>query len=302
MLRNSSPWPVAALALLSLIWGYNWIVMKDALNYSPPFLFAGLRATVGAGVLLALMPLLGAPLRPPPLRQMLPLGLLQTTGFVGFTLWALAYGGAGKTAILVYTMPIWLILLAWPLLHERVHGLQWPALALVLGGIVLLLAPWSHHTGYVNALLALASALCWAASAILQKRMGNGRKIDLLNLTAWQMLLGGVVLLLIAWLSEPLQIRWTPRFIIDFVYNALPGNALAWLLWSYALQRLSAGIAGMGMLATPLIGVFAAWAQLGERPDRWESLGMLCIVIALALVSWQHLQPREKMPLPAAQE
>lgn len=302
MLRASPPWPLAALILLSLIWGYNWIVMKDALNYCPPFLFAGLRAVTGASVLLALIPFLGTSLRPPPLRQMLPLGILQTTGFVGFTLWALAHGGAGKTAILVYTMPIWLILLAWPLLRERIHGLQWPALALVLGGIVLLLAPWSHRTGYVNALLALASALCWAASAILQKRMGNGRKIDLLNLTAWQMLLGGVVLLLISGMTEPMQIDWAPRFVADFLYNALPGNALAWLLWSYALQRLSAGVAGMGMLATPLIGVFAAWIHLGEQPDRWEGLGMLCILIALAMVSWQHLQPRETMPLPAAQE
>ncbi|MEK8089568.1 DMT family transporter [Thermithiobacillus plumbiphilus] len=302
MQGKSSAGPLAALALLSLIWGYNWIFMKDALEYSPPFLFAGLRATVGAGVLLAISPLLGVSLRPPPWRQMLPLGLVQTTGFVGFTVLALVYGGAGKTAILVYTMPVWLILLAWPLLHERVHGLQWPALGLVLGGIIVLLAPWSHHTGYANALFGLLSALCWAISAILLKQLGQDRQVNMMNLTAWQMLLGGMVLLLIAWAIEPMQIRWTPRFVLDLAYNALPANALAWLLWSYALQRLSAGIAGMSMLFTPLIGVFAAWAHLGEVPGRWEGLGMLSILIALALVSWQHWQGRERVPLAAAQE
>jgi len=67
------------------------------------------------------------------------------------------------------------------------------------------------------------------------------------------------------------------------------GNALAWLLWMFALRKLSAGAAGLGTLATPVIGVAAAWLQLGERPTAGEAAGMALIVVALAIVTVRGL-------------
>jgi drug/metabolite transporter (DMT)-like permease len=294
-------WPLAALLLLSLIWGYNWVVMKTALEDCPPLLFAAMRVLGGAAVLLLLLRITGRTPTFPPLRYILPLGILQSTGFVGCTLWALEFGGAGKTAILVYLMPIWLLLMAWPLLGERVHGLQWPALALSLTGLVLILEPWHFHEHPEGVLLAVMSGVFWAASAVWQKRKAPAGT-DLLDATAWQMLLGGVLLAVLAVLVDPLRIHWTSRFVAAFFYNAVPGNALAWLLWSYALHRLPSGLAGMGMLLAPLVGVFSAWGQLGERPGFFEGTGMVLIFLAMVLVSLQHLRPREEMPLPAAQE
>ncbi len=301
LMTRTLAWPVAALGLLSLIWGYNWVVMKTALLDSPPLVFATLRVLGGAAVLFPLLKLLGRPLSVPPLGYIVPLGLLQSTGFVGFTLWGLEYSGAGKTAILVYMMPIWLILLACPLLGERIHGLQRPALVLAVMGLMFILEPWHLHGGILGTFLALLSGISWAASAIWQKRLAPSGG-DLLNATAWQMIFGGVALGVLAMIMDPLRIHWTPRFVGDLLYNAIPGNALAWVLWAYALQRLPAGIAGMGTLFVPLIGVMAAWEQLGERPGDWEAAGMLLVFLALVLVSWQHLRPKEKMPLPAARE
>ena len=45
---------------------------------------------------------------------------------------ALAGGGAGRTSVLVFTMPFWTMLMAWPVLHERVRGTQWLAVAFAL--------------------------------------------------------------------------------------------------------------------------------------------------------------------------
>ena len=64
----------------------------------------------------------------------------------------------------------------------------------------------------------------------------------------------------------------------------LLANALAWFLWLYALRRLSAGLAGLGTLAIPVIGVVASWLQLGERPGAVEGAGMALIVGGLALL------------------
>ena len=53
--------------------------------------------------------------------------MLQTAGFLGLMTWALQGEGAGKTAILTYTMPFWLLLMAWVFLGERLKGFQWVA-------------------------------------------------------------------------------------------------------------------------------------------------------------------------------
>ncbi|MHB1565782.1 MAG: DMT family transporter [Acidiferrobacter sp.] len=162
--------PVLALGLLTLIWGYNWVVMKTALVDCPPLLFAALRVLFGALALVPVLLVMKRPLAPPPMSYIVPLGLLQSTGFVGFALWALAYSGAGPTAILVYMMPLWFMLLAWPLLGERVRGWQWPALVLALVGLVCILEPWHQHGHAVGTVLALLSGLFWAASSVWQKK------------------------------------------------------------------------------------------------------------------------------------
>ena len=117
-----------ALLLLALIWGYNWVVMKVGLEYSQPFTFAALRTFLGAVTLFIVLPIMRRSLRPRALGLTTLLGVLQTTGFVGLPTWALESGGAGKTAILTYTMPFWLLLMAWVVLGERLRGSNgWPS-------------------------------------------------------------------------------------------------------------------------------------------------------------------------------
>jgi len=127
---------LAALALLALapVWGYNWVVMKVGLRYSQPFTFSALRTFFGAVILFIVLAILRRPLRPRALGLTTVLGLLQTTGFVGLAMWALESGGAAKTSILIYTMPFWLLLMAWLVLGERLGKMQWAAVALASPG------------------------------------------------------------------------------------------------------------------------------------------------------------------------
>jgi drug/metabolite transporter (DMT)-like permease len=273
-----------ALALLALIWGYNWVVMKVGLEYSQPFTFAALRTLLGALSLFLLLAVLRRPLRPTAVAWTVVIGLLQTTGFVGLIMWALETGGAGKTSVLTYTMPFWLLLLAWVFLGERLGGVQWLAVALAFAGLVLVLSPWSLQ-GTLSSLLAVAAGLSWAASAVAVKLLQRRRHVDLLSLTTWQMLYGALPLVAIAALTYSGPPVWSETFIWALVYNALLGNALAWFLWLYALRTLSAGAAGIGTLAIPVIGVASAWLQLGERPTLIEAAGMALILGGLAVVT-----------------
>lgn len=292
MPRSHSRSGIAALVLLSLIWGYTWVAMKEAVRFADPLDFSALRAMAGSFLLFAALMGLKKPLRLQAPGRTFLFGLFQTTGFNALAAWALYTGAAGKTAVLVYTLPFWTLLIAWPVLGERLRGLQWPAMALAAAGLALVLEPWQPAGTPISKLLALATALSWAISAVLAKKWRNELQADLLGLTAWQMLMGGAVLTVMA-LSIPTRpIQWTPYFWLMFVYCTLAGSIAGWLLWLFILRRLPAGIAGLSIMAVPALGVLFARLQLGERPAAAEAAGMLLIGASLALLSWQALRER----------
>jgi drug/metabolite transporter (DMT)-like permease len=284
---------VAALILLALIWGYNWVVMKIALRDCGPFTFAALRSMLGAFVLLPLLPLKGDTAAPPkPLLGIILLGLFQTAGFLGFAFWALVEGGVGKTAVLVYTMPFWVLILARLFLGERIQGVQWSAVLLSFAGLFMIFEPWHARGGLFSELLAVLGGISWAISVIIAKRLIKKEKIPLLRLTAWQMLFGAIPLVIVTFIASEGPVNWSPSFVAALLYNVIPGNAIAWFLWLYVLEKLPAGVAGMGSLAIPLVGVMSAWLQLGERPGLYETAGMLLIGFALLILSVYALQRR----------
>jgi len=206
----------------------------------------------------------------------------------GLLMWALQSGGAGKTSVLTYTMPFWLLMLAWAFLGERLRGTQWLAAGLALAGLLLVLSPWRLQ-GTFSSVLALAAGISWAASGLVVKTLQKRQDVDLLSLTTWLMLFGSLPLVLIAVLNGGGGPEWSVPFIWALAYNVVLGNALAWLLWLFALRKLSAGAAGLGTLATPVIGVAAAWLQLGERPTAGEAAGMALIIAALAVLTTRGL-------------
>lgn len=275
---------IAALAVLTLIWGYNWVVMKVALAYAAPFVFAALRTFLGGACLLLLLLLARKPFWPRrPARAML-LGLFQTTLFIGLVCWALVSGHAGKSAVLAYTMPFWVILLAPFFLHERLKGLQWLAVLLAFVGLLLIFAPWHRSPDLASSVLALLAGMAWGISVIVAKKTPVDGGWDLLSLTGWQMLFGSLPLIVVAlWVPAP-PIQWTPAFLWTLFYNVVPANALAWALWLFVVGRLSATLSGLASLASPIVGVLTGWLQLSEVPSASDSLGMLLVFAALGVL------------------
>lgn len=298
--RAGSRRAAIVLALLSLIWGYNWVIMKLANDYAGPFQFSALRCVFGALALFVALRLRRRSLRLVAPGPTLLLGLLQTAAFTGLSQWALVSGGAGKTAVLVYTMPFWLLLLAWPLLGERLRRAQWPAVIVAAAGLVLIVEPWRLQGTLASDALAIASGLMWAASAIVAKRLRAQHQVDLLSLTAWQMLFGSLVLgaVALAVPAPPLVVGVELVALIAFI--AILGTALGWLMWLYVLDQMPASTAGLGSLAIPAIGVLASWLQLGERPSAAELAGMLLIIVGLALLAYAGTGRGASPPSPSA--
>lgn len=271
-----------ALVLLAVIWGYNWVVMKVALTFCGPFTFGMLRMGIGAAALAAGLLGMRRSLRLTAPGPVALLGLLQTTAFIAFSNLAVAGGGAGKSAVLVYTMPFWALLLAWPFLHERPRGLQWFAALAGLIGLLLVLYPLDLGAGFRSELYAVACGFCWGASVVYAKRLRARIDFELGALTFWQMIFGTLPLVAFALIAREPPPQWTFAFNLALLYNTVLGTALGWMLWLHIVNKLPAGVAGVAALAAPVIGVLSAWAQLHEVPSATELAGITCIVAALA--------------------
>ena len=293
--KNQSLMAFLALMLLCLIWGYNWVVMKNALHFSGPFDFAALRTVLGALCLFIVMLILKKPFSIKEIPSLIALGLLQTAGFTGLLVWALVEGGAGKTAVLTYTMPFWTMLLAWPLLGEKLRGWQWPAALFSLMGILFILDPLHLGTDVFSMILAIVSGISWALAVILAKKLqARSPNLDLISLTAWQMLFGSIPIVIVALMTHTTSIEWSGYFIGALIYNSVFGNAIAWLLWLYALRHLSAGIATMTTTVCPVIAVIASSIELHEVIKSFELFGMSFIGISLLMISYDRIKKHKE--------
>jgi drug/metabolite transporter (DMT)-like permease len=286
-----------ALVVLALVWGYTWVAIKIATQDASPYVVAGARMAIATLILFALLALMRRSLKPTPFVPTLVLGLLQTTGWTLLQTIAVSQAGAGKSAVLGYTMPFWTALLAWPFLGERIVGLRWVALTLAALGLAFVVAPLDARSFFADA-LAVGAGISWGASAVWAKRLRARYDVELLQLTAWQFVWGTIPLVAVMLVIGG-PIHWTQSFVAALAFMSIGGAALGWILWMFILSRLPAGVAGIASLATPVVGVLAAAIQLHEIPSRNELVGMVLIVIALVVNALPVAQPDLSLARPA---
>jgi drug/metabolite transporter (DMT)-like permease len=288
------------MCALSLIWSYNWIVVKEALHFSGPFDYSALRCIFGSLVMFGVLKVMKKPLTPPSLGRAFVLGLFQTAGFLCFSSWALVEGAVGKSAVLIYTFPFWTLLFARIALGERIRGLQWLGVTLAAAGLVLVLEPWQPGGSLFSRVLAVLSGMSWAISTVIAKDWRRRGDFDLLTVTAWQLLLGGLVCCAIALAVPAKPVVWNGYFVLLIAASGIVATAFGWLLWLMILKHLSAGVAGLGMMAVPALGILFSRLHYGETFDPVEVAGMLLLGASLVLLSWLNL--RNTQAVPVAQE
>lgn len=286
---QSRLWAVWGIVLLSLLWGYTWVVSKQALDFAPPFRLTAIRVFGGALALFVALKLLRQPLRLQAPRAVLLISLCQVSAFMLLQTFSLKFGAAGKTAVLVYTMPIWTLLLAWPVLGERVRGAQWLAVGGMLVGLLLIIEPWSLESDWLSNLFGIGAAMCWAMGTVLVKELRRHHGVNLLSLTAWSNLIGCIPVALIASMADEPPIHWAPEFVLILLVLALISTAFCWWLWTSILDRVPAWEASLLVLGTPVIAIASSRVILDEAFSRYEVAGIVLIgagLLLLSFVSW----------------
>ena len=294
------PRDVAATVFVTAVWGVAFVGLKEVVAHGPPVTLAGARFVLGG---LLLLPLLwrqtsmasgtGRRLRPLSRREVLLVGLLQTTLLYGLGFLGIQRTTAGASALLLNTNPVMVALLAWPMLGEPLRLASAAGIVLAVAGV----ATVSLDSGLGSPLgisLLLGAALAWASASIVIKRMGA---VDLLRLSCLQMLVGGLPLLALGVIFEHRLPHPTTAAWGWFAFLVIPATAVNFALWFRLLERYSATAMTSWLFLIPVFGVLSGAVFLDE-PITWRIVvGGLLVVLGLVLT--QRQAAREEVILTA---
>ena len=273
-----------------LCWGVAYVPSAWLVESWPPLLAAGARLMLGGVLLLALLAILGRPLSPGVgIAAVGWLALTQTVLFYGAVFWGIAHAGAGLSAVLANTDPLFVAVLAVGFLGERLGGLQWVGLAIGLVGaaVVVWQGPLWPPELSADALVVLGGAIAWSIGTVVAARGIRGRGAPL-ALAGWQMTAGGAVLVLVGAVGEGEPSATGAREVALVVGLAIVGSAAPLALFYLALARGPASEVSAWFFLVPVVGVLTAWPFLGETPSARLLIGMAAVSAGL----WLVLGPR----------
>lgn len=261
--------------------------MKFLLREWPPMFARGTAGVIAAILLAGIAAGLGQSLSVPRAER----GRLALSAFInvfvwmGFSTLSLRWLQASQAALLVYTMPVWATLLAWPLLGKRPGAASMAGLALCIAGVGLLFGGHELTLGMdklPGILFALGAAILFALGTVAMAPPS----LPPLTIVAWQLVLACVPMLAYGLAFErPDFDAISPGGIGVMVYMTIVPMGVCYLTWFAALRRLPPATASVATLLTPVVGVSAAALMLGEPFDarKIAAIGLTLSGIALAM-------------------
>lgn len=284
--KLTKPKAMISIALVVCLWGFMWPINKIALQYTPPVLFAGMRALLG-GLLLAVV------LLPKKKKAQwkknwsfyVISAIFNVIIFMGLQSFGLQYLPSGLYTVIVYLQPVLVTLLAWMWLKESLTAQKIIGILVGFAGVVVV--SFDGFTGNISLLgvtLALITGIAWAIGTVYVKKTSTF--VDGLWLVALQNIIGGGFLTVASVYVENItSIVWNMPYILCLLYGSILGVVVATSLY-YMLMNVgeSAKVSAYTFLV-PLIAVLTGTLLLKEPFTLALLIGMLLIVFSIYLIN-----------------
>jgi drug/metabolite transporter (DMT)-like permease len=274
---------ILLFALVIFSWGITWPVTKAIVAVVPPLWSAAIRSAIAGIALLALLLPRGALIVPKrgDWAVVVNIALLHMVAFAALVAVGLQFITAGRSVVLGYTAPLWVVPGARLFLGERITARRAAGVGIGVAGLALMFNPlafdWSDRDAIFGNALILLGALCWAVS-ILHVRAHAWISTPF-QLVFWEVLLATVVLLALAlWIEgPPPPIAWTAELAGLFLFASVFGVVVAYWAMAMVNRSLPAVTTSLGILATPVVGTLGSAFALGEP------IG-ITLLVAMALI------------------
>nr|WP_283249370.1 DMT family transporter [Lederbergia citrea] len=264
--------------------GSSFTIGKIGLEYATPIMLVALRFLL-AGVIMAIIVKC---LRIPHPKKGLDwirialIGFFQTAGVMGCIFVSLRTITSGQSAILTFMNPLLVVIFGTLFMKMTYSWRQW--IGVIAGFVGVFITLGAQVNFQLGTLLGFLSAISWAIGTLLIKKWGV--HINTWVLTAYQMLCGGLILLIGSFLLENPSFQITTLSITILLWLALMASIVQFAVWFYLLQTGDAGKTSAFLFLAPFFGVLTGWLLLDEMIDWNVILGGVCIFIGIFMVNW----------------
>jgi drug/metabolite transporter (DMT)-like permease len=295
--RTTTPAVWAALITVYILWGSTYLAIREAIDTIPPFFMASVRFLIAGGLLYLFAARRGDRVadRPrwPQWKAAIIVGGLLLFGGNGGVSWSEQYIPSGITALLIATIPLWMVIIGRVWFKERFGTREALGVAIGFGGIVLLVlgtgsgsGNGSGHLNLAGVFGCLVAASCWAIGSLYSRKAPLPARP--LVSTAMQMLTGGVILAVAGVVTGEIgrvhvdQI--TLRSVLGVAYLIVFGSLVAFSAYVWLLRNARLSLVATYPYVNPVVAVFLGWAFLSEPVTLTTMLAGAVIVVAVALI------------------
>lgn len=279
----------ALLLFIIVSWGIAWPINKIGLVYMSPIWYTAMRLIVGTLTMMSIVITINKFTLPrlSDLPLIFIIGLLQIGVYILLANFGLAYLPAGRSSLLAYTTPLWVMPIATFFFRESTGFWRWLGFFLGVGGLVILLSPWQINWADSNVLfgtaMLLLASFCWAISMLCVRYMKWTKSP--LELIPWQLLVGTIPIIIFAFIKEPvISVEWSPVLILSLLYTGALVTGLSYWSGIVINKELPTIVVSIGFLVVPVFSVIISAFFMHEVINLTTITAMTLIILGLACV------------------
>ena len=289
---------IAAFAAIYIVWGSTYIAILFAIKNIPVFMMSGVRFFTAGFILLTWCRLQGQPV--PKLNSITQIsfsGILMLFFGTGAVAWVEQYIPSSLAAIIVATVPLWLVLIdkrQWSFHFSS----KWFIIGLVIGfaGVLLLFADRNTFSfsgdkmKLVSFFVMIAGSVSWAIGSLFLKY----KKIDGTPAmkAAIQMIAAGILFIIVSAVTRE-EVVWSNiplSSILGLIYLIVMGSLLGYMAYIWLLTVRPPALVGTYAYVNPVVALLLGWLIVDEQITRHQVIALVVILIGVLLVNF----PKEK--------
>jgi drug/metabolite transporter (DMT)-like permease len=304
-----------AFVLVYIFWGSTYLGIGIAVRDIPPAMMCAARFAVAGPLMLAWCALTRRRIRIslPEAARLATIGVLLLCAGNGMVAWGEQYTPTGIAALIVASVPLWVMLLE-RMLHpsERLSARGICGLLVGIAGIGLLLWPkivetlraggLSSHRELVGAAGLMLASVSWSLGSIFSRHWQT--RLEPIAATGWEMIFGAIANFTVALIfGQPQRAHWSARGLGAIAYLVVFGSWVGFTAYVWLLKHVPTTKVATYAYVNPIVAVLLGWMILHERVDGYVLAGTAVIVGAVALATTAAVKHRPPEPeLPAVEQ